>query len=74
MAEIKITIKDLDNGGVEMKCEPSFETIMKMLDSGSIDNLTPAHGYLFACVNVIRKLSQNKDDNMIVKVPKLGKL
>ncbi len=73
MAEIKITIRDKDDGGVHMECDPSFETIMKMLDSGSIDNLTPAHGYLFACVNVIRKLSQDKENNMIIKVPKLGK-
>jgi hypothetical protein len=74
MAEINIKIRDLDNGGVEMKCEPSFETIMKMLDSGTLENLTPAHGYLFACVNVIRELSKNKDENMIIKVPKLGRL
>ena len=56
MAEIKMTLKDLPNGGVEIKCEPSFEKMMNMVDSGH--ELTSAHGYLMAAVNVIRTLSK----------------
>ncbi len=71
MAEVKITIKDLPTGGVEMKCEPSFETMMQMMQSGH--DLESSHGYAISCANVVRELSKQKESNMIIKVPKLGK-
>jgi len=71
MAEITIKIKDLPSGGVEVKADPSFETMAKMVDSGH--ELTSAHGYCMAALNVIKELSKRKDDNMIVKIPRLGR-
>lgn len=68
---ITMTLKNLPNGGVEIQCSPSFEMMMNMIDSGH--ELTPAHGYLMAAANVIRTLARNKDENMIIKVPKLGR-
>jgi hypothetical protein len=71
VAEITITIKDLPNGGVEVKANPSFETMAMMVESGH--ELTSAHGYTMSCLNVIRELSRKKEDGMIVKIPRLGK-
>jgi len=38
---ITMTLRNLPNGGVEIKCDPSFEKMMHMIDSGH--ELTAAH-------------------------------
>lgn len=74
MAKVTITIEDhpiMDK--VSAKCEPSYETLMKMLQSGT--ELSPAHWYAILAINTIRNKSkkQNKLDKGILMPSRVGR-
>lgn len=70
MAKVTVTIEDLDSGGVSVKADPDFATMMKMQASGS--DLTSAHGYAMSALLHIRNKSKEQSGNkLIVKAPKL---
>lgn len=70
MAKITITIEDLTlTGGVKVVSEPNFETMMKGHLSGH--ELTAAHGYALAALNLIRTKSKEMKHQMKVLIPRL---
>ena len=69
MAKIKITIEDKLNGGVSVVATPSFETMAKMVVSGS--KTTSAHGYAITMIRAVQKASkQNKSQ---ILIPRIGR-
>lgn len=68
---ITITIKNLPSGQVEIKSSPSFERMAQMVESGH--DLTSAHGYAMACLNVIREIGKQKDQSTLVKIPRISR-
>lgn len=67
MAKITLTVEDLPNGKVEVRMEPSFETLMKMDISGH--KLTSAHGYAMRMALEARKVSKEQGNGNIIKIP-----
>lgn len=68
---ITITIKNLPNGQVEIQSNPSFALMAQMVESGH--DLTSAHGYAMAVLNVIREIGKQKDQSTLVKIPRISK-
>ncbi len=69
-AQITIVIRDLGQGKVEIKSDPTFETMAKMINSG--EEATPAHGYALAMVRRAREISQsNKPVDILI--PRIGR-
>lgn len=66
MARVVIVIEDLPGDKVKVEATPNFETMMAMDISGN--KLTSAHGYAFAVLNYIRKLSK-QNSPIIRQVP-----
>jgi len=69
MAKVTITITDLPGDKVEVICDPTFETMAKMNESGH--PWTSAHGYALRALNAIRKAGKEKEPTLI-HIPKLG--
>lgn len=69
MAKLTITIEDISNGRVSIKCDPNFQQMMKMNESGF--GLTAAHGYALLALNEIQKESKKRDPKNIIQVPRL---
>ncbi len=69
MAKVTITIEDMLSGGVKVISDPNFETIMKLHLSGN--DLTSAHGYAMAALNLIRQKSKAFKNDMRVSIPRL---
>lgn len=71
MAKITITFEDKPEGGVRVVSDPTFETMMKMNNSGHA--LTSAHGYALAAINKILELSkrQNAGNSLLINIPKV---
>lgn len=69
MATIKITISDKLDGNVEIKCEPTFETMAMMINSGHPS--TPAHGYAMAMIHTARDVS--KANKIPILLPRIGR-
>jgi len=67
MADVTITIKDMPNGTVEVKCEPNFESMLRILDSGH--ELSSAEGYAVGALNAIRWASK-QEGRIKVEVPR----
>lgn len=72
MADIVIRITDVDHEKVSCVCEPSFEMMMSMLQSGS--KLTAAHGYALHALNKIREKSLEETPKHIIQLPKAKKI
>jgi hypothetical protein len=70
VAKVEITIEDIPGNKVSIKSNPSMETMIKMEISGS-NELTSAHGYAYACLNEIRKLSKSQDPTNKLIIPRL---
>ncbi len=70
MAKIVITIEDNENGTVKFTMDPTFETMMKMQDSGH--KLTSAHGYAISAANHVRSESRKARPTPIL-IPRIGK-
>lgn len=69
MAKIVITVEDKLDGNVEIKCEPTFETMAMMINSGH--KSTPAHGYALAMIHTARDVS--KANKIPILIPRLGR-
>lgn len=63
---ITITVSPRPDGKVEVKCNPSVETLLKKINQGS-EELTAAEGYVFTMLNAVRKASQAK--SIIIEMP-----
>jgi hypothetical protein len=70
LAKVEIIIEDLPDGKVKITSNPTMETMIKMEISGSRE-LTSAHGYAYACLNEIRKLSKSLDPTNKLIIPRL---
>jgi len=70
VAKVEIIIEDLPGDKVKITSNPSMETMIKMELSGS-NELTSAHGYAYACLNEIRKLSKSQDPTNKLLIPRL---
>jgi len=69
--KIVITITDLPNGKVEVKSDPSFETMMKMIDSGT--EPTSAMGYAIYALRKIKEEAKSMGSTKIL-IPRIGRL
>lgn len=69
MAKVIIEIEDIPGDKVKITSNPTMETMIKMELSG--DRLTSAHGYAYACLNEIRKLSKSQDPTNKLLIPRL---
>lgn len=72
MAKITITIEDTAQNKVKVVCNPTFETMAKMVVSGGED-VTSAHGYAIKCINAVREESKLADPTKIW-LPKVKRL
>lgn len=70
MAKVTIEIEDKDLGKVKTVVTPSFETLMKKINSG--EGLSAAEGYAFTAINAIREASKNQDP-LKIWVPRIGR-
>lgn len=73
MARIVITLEDTATGGVKIVSDPSFETMAKMIVSGSSDH-TSAHGYALNMIKTARELSKNGEPTQKIWLPKVKRL
>lgn len=73
MARIVITIEDTATGGVKIVADPTFETMAKMMASGSSDH-TSAHGYAMNMIKAARDLSKSNEPQMKIWMPKVQKI
>jgi len=69
MNTVIIEIQDLPDGKVKVTSNPTMETMIKMQVSGN--ELSSAHGYAYACLNQIRKISKSQDTSHKLYIPKL---
>lgn len=69
MAKIEIVIEDTGDGKVKVTSNPSMETMIKMDISGH--KLSSAHGYAYACLNEIRRISKSSDPTNKIIIPRL---
>lgn len=69
MAKIIIEIEDLGSDKVKVVSNPTMEQMINM----DLNNhkMTSAHGYAYAALNHIRKLSKSNDPTNIIDIPKL---
>jgi len=70
VAKVTITIEDRPNGMVEMKMDPTGETLIKKQVSG--EGLTSAEGYALALANRAREISK-QPGNIVVGIPRIGR-
>lgn len=71
MPKVTMTIEDLPDGKVKCVLNPSAETLLKKQASGHV--LSSAEGYLIFCANKLRECA-NSQSNIIVKVPRIGRI
>ena len=69
MAKCVITFEDLPENKVKVVCEPNFETMMMMIQSGH--EWTSAQGMAVYAMNKIREQSKKSDPVNRIIVPKL---
>lgn len=60
MAKIKITIEDLEGGGVECICTPSVEELLKK-HNNTEDGLSSAEAYAVFVLNKLRDASKDQE-------------
>lgn len=73
MAKITITIEDTATGGVKIVSDPTFETMAKMIVSGSSDH-TSAHGYALSMIKTAREVSKDAGPTQKIWLPKVKRL
>lgn len=69
--KITITIEDLPGDKVSIVCDPTGETLMKMIQSGEAQ--TSAMGYAIGLLNKARDISKaaDKDKKLMIQMPKV---
>ena len=70
MATVTITIKDIPGGKVEVKANPTFETMALTIQSGQ--DITSAQAYALAALRTIR-MESKKRGSIITQLPGLGR-
>lgn len=64
--KVTITIEDLPNDKVKITCDPTGETLMKMIQSG--EDVTSAMGYGIGLINRAREISKEADKSGLMKI------
>lgn len=64
--KVTITIEDLPGDKVKITCDPTGETLIKMIQSG--EEATSAHGYALNLLNTARKISKDSDKSGLLKI------
>lgn len=71
MSKVVITLEDIGDNKVKVVCEPTFETMAFMVNSGN--QLTAAQGYALAAINAIRKAAREQSNKLPFFIPRIGK-
>jgi hypothetical protein len=73
MAKVTITIEDKPGNRVEVKLDPTAETLLKKVASHGQTSLTSAEGYALFAANRLREESKRQGGSLIVPVYRVKK-